>query len=159
MCSLEMVDATVVLLLSLLCACCHVDDVHSTYVNFIIIIIALNSNLLNNICHICHLVFCHTEPESWTYATSPENDSDVISFGSKRSSGCSEQHRQLYLYPNESVCRTFAHSFCLLFMFSSTLNLYKHLFKLKTVLFSFGWYAGCAFVCVFIWANYELFHA
>lgn len=50
-----------VVMILLLCACCHVDDVHSTYSDFIIMIIVLNSNLLNNICNVCRLLFCHTE--------------------------------------------------------------------------------------------------
>lgn len=67
------VQPATVILLSLLCACYHVDDVHSTYVNFIIIIIVLNSNLLNNICHICHLVFCQPHRASRERMHRPQN--------------------------------------------------------------------------------------
>lgn len=83
-----------VVMILLLCACCHVDDVHSTYSDFIIMIIVLNSNLLNNICHVCHLLFCHTL--SHAYAL-PKNESNVISFGS---TCCLRQHHQLYLHRN-----------------------------------------------------------
>lgn len=96
------------------CRCCAhvVDDVRSTYVNFIIIIIVLNSNLLNNICHICHLVLCHTESAVYVCMHRPKNGSDVISFGSMLGIIVSYTFIQM-----ETVCRTFAHSFCLLLLF------------------------------------------
>lgn len=63
-CNLKMLDdataffSLLVAAVMLLCACCHVDDVHSTYADFIIMIIVLNSNLLNEYLPAISVIWC-----------------------------------------------------------------------------------------------------
>lgn len=98
------VQPATVILLSLLCACYHVDDVHSTCVNFIIIIIVLNSNLLNNICHICHLVFCQPHRASRERMHRPQNWLGCYFIW------CSKLVGLFYLYPNENRLSLLLHT-------------------------------------------------